>query len=40
MISSTPRRVAYSLQEPLKEELDQLQKQQITIPLGVGETSE
>ena len=28
------------LQEPLKKELDRLQKQQIIMPLGVDETSE
>ena len=35
-----PRRVAYALQEPLMEELEWLQKQQIIVPLGVNETSE
>ena len=35
-----PRRVAYKLQEPLNEELEQLQKQQIIVPLDVYETSE
>ena len=34
-----PRRVAYMLQTPLKEELEQLQKQQI-IPLGVMKCQE
>ena len=29
------RRVAYPVQEPLREELDQLQRQQIIVPLGV-----
>ena len=33
------RRVAYALQGPLGEELDQLQKQQIIVPLGIDETS-
>ena len=35
-----PRRVAHTLQWPLEEELDPLQKQQITVPLDVDETSE
>ena len=35
-----PMRVAYSLQEPLREELDQLQKQQIIVTQGVDETLE
>ena len=35
-----PRKVAYVLQKPLKEELEGLQKQQIIVPLGVNETSE
>ena len=35
-----PRRLAYALQEPLKEELNRLHKQQIIVPLGVDEMSE
>ena len=35
-----PRRVAYILQMPLKEELEWLQKQQIIAPLGVDKASE
>ena len=35
-----PRRVAYILQKPLKEELEWLQKQWIIVLLGVGRTSE
>ena len=35
-----PRRETHVLQESLKEELVRLQKQQITTPLGVDETSE
>ena len=34
------RRVAYVLQQPLKEELEWLQKQQIIVPLGVDKASE
>ena len=34
-----PRRVAYALQEPLREELDMLWKQQIIVSLGIDETS-
>ena len=34
------RRVTYALQEPLKEDLEWLQKQQIIVPLDVFETSE
>ena len=33
------RRMAYTLQEPLKKELEQLQEPQIIVPLGVDETS-
>ena len=35
-----PRHVAYSLQEPYKKELENLQKQQIILALGVDETSD
>ena len=35
-----PRRVAYALQKPLQEELEQLQKQQLITLLGVDEASE
>ena len=35
-----PRHVAYALQKPFKEELDWLQKMDITTPLGVNETME
>ena len=35
-----PQGVAYVLKNPLKEELDRLQKQQIIIPLEVDEISE
>ena len=35
-----PRRLAYALDKPLKEELKWLQKQQIIVLLGVDETSE
>ena len=35
-----PRRVAYALQEPLKDELNRLQKQQIIVPLDVDERPE
>ena len=35
----TPRRVAYGHQDHLKEGLEQLQKQQILVPLGMDETS-
>ena len=35
-----PRRVVFVLQEPLKEELERLQKQQIIVPLGMDETLE
>ena len=35
-----PRRVAYALQEPLKEDLERLQKQQLIVPLDFDETSE
>ena len=35
-----PRRVAYALQQPGKEELNRLQKQYIIISLDVHETSE
>ena len=35
-----PRRVAPVLQKPLNEELELLQKHQITVPLGVDEMSE
>ena len=34
------QKVAYALEQPLKEELDRLQKQQITVPLEVAETSQ
>ena len=34
------RRVAYTLQEALKEELGRLQRQQVIVSLGVGDTSE
>ena len=34
-----PRRIACSLQKPLKEELEMLQRQQVIVPLGVAETS-
>ena len=33
-----PRRVVYALWEPLREELEQLQKQQIIVLLAVDET--
>ena len=36
---SLPRRLAHTLQEPLLEELDRLQKQQIIVPLDTDETS-
>ena len=32
-----PRIVIYALQQPLKKELDRLQKQQITVPFDVNE---
>ena len=35
-----PRRVAYALQKPFKEELDQLQKMDTITPLGVNVTVE
>ena len=35
-----PRIVAYTLQEPLKEKQDSLQKQQIIVPLCMDKTSE
>ena len=35
-----PRRLAYTLQEPLKEELERLWGQQLRVPLGTDETSE
>ena len=38
LYQAPPRRIAYALQKPLKEELEQLQKQQIIAPLGVEET--
>ena len=37
---ASPRKVAYALQEPFKEELHRLQKQWIIVPLGVDETLE
>ena len=33
------RRVAYTLQEPIKDELDRLQKQEIIVTLNMNETS-
>ena len=39
-VSDTPKRVAYILQEPLKEELERLKRQQIIVPLYMDETSE
>ena len=35
-----PRKMAYALQEPLKEELVRLQRQQIIVPIGEDEISE
>ena len=35
-----PRRVANSLQEPLKEGLDRLQRKQMIVPLSMDETYE
>ena len=35
-----PRHVAYALQKPLKEELQQVQELDIIMPLGVDETAE
>ena len=35
-----PRHVAYALQNPFKEELEQLQEMDIIAPLGVDETGE
>ena len=35
-----PRRIMYALQDPLKEEVEILQKQQITVSLHVDEISE
>ena len=32
-----PRKIAYALQEPLKEELERQQKQQKIVPLGMDE---
>ena len=40
LYQASSRRVAYVLQQSLKEELDRLQKQQIIVPLDVDETSE
>ena len=40
LYQASPRRVAYVLQKPLKEELEWLQKQQVIVPLGVDEMSE
>ena len=40
LYKAPPKRVAYSLQESLKEELDGLQKQQIIVLLNVDGTSE
>ena len=37
---ATPGRVAYALHQPLTDELKRLQKQQMIMPLDVGETSE
>ena len=37
---ASPRTVMYTLQQPIKEEPDRLQKQQIIVPLDVAETSE
>ena len=37
---TVPRRVAYALQQPLKEELVRLMKQEIIEPMDVDETSE
>ena len=34
------KRVAYTVQKPLKEEPEWLQKQQVIVPLGLDETSE
>ena len=38
LYQAPPRRVAYTLQQSLKEELDRSQRQQIIFPLGVDET--
>ena len=35
-----PRHVAYELQKPFKEELEQLQEMDIIAPLGIDETAE
>ena len=37
---ATPRKVVYSLQESLREELEWLQKQLIIVPLGIDDISE
>ena len=37
---TSPRRVAYAIQQFLKEEFDRLQEQQINVPLDVDETLE
>ena len=34
-----PRHMAYALQKPFKEELEQLQEQDIIAPLGIDETA-
>ena len=39
-MASTTKSMAYMLQKPFNEELKRLQKQDITLLLGVGETSE
>ena len=39
LYQAPPRKVAYVLQQPLKEELEQVQKQQIIVLLGVDNTS-
>ena len=39
-IPGIPRKVAHALQESLKEEMENWQKQQIIVSLGVDETSE
>ena len=36
---AAPRRVACALQEPVKKELDRLQRQQVIVPLAVDKTS-
>ena len=39
-IQAPPRCVAYALQKPFKEELEQLQKMDIITPLGVDKMAE